>query len=301
MECSCQKHSAWRGAGRRCHGSGDPGGSETRGTAYRSRRLPGCDGSGAGRHPAHPGVLAEPRVLAAREPAGPDHGAAPRLLLVDLAGEERQHLLVAQRPARGPALPEAQRLEASYLLDQPVGPHPVDPAGDPLVEDGPVDVHAELHRLRIDVRRGRHPRGERTPGQLDHLQRAHDPASVRLLDVAGRLGVEPAQPVVQGGGPAARPGRPRAGAGPRDPCRGSRAGRAPPACRAPSRRPAPAPRRGHGSPRPPRAPAPGTRRRWPPRARRARRPGGAGCRAARTPAASRCRCPCRGTAASSRC
>src|SRR6188768_1198224 len=97
-------------------------------------RLPGCYGSGAARHPAHPGVLAEPRVLAAREPAGPDHGTAPGFLLVDLAREERQHLLVAQCPARGSALPEAQPLEASDLIDQAVGPHPINPAGDPLVE-----------------------------------------------------------------------------------------------------------------------------------------------------------------------
>src|SRR6476661_9504039 len=96
-------------------------------------------------------VLAEPRVLAAGELPGAGHRARDRLLLGDLAGQEGEDLLVAQRPARGRPLPQPLRLEPPHLVDEPRGPHAVHPFLDPLVELRSRTVEPDLDGVRVDV------------------------------------------------------------------------------------------------------------------------------------------------------
>jgi hypothetical protein len=78
-------------------------------------------------------------------------------------------------------------------------PHPVDPGGDPQVKLGAGQGQAELDGRAV-LLVGRHGRGERAPGDLDHLQGADDPAAVTRQDRAGRGRVESGQPGVQGRG-----------------------------------------------------------------------------------------------------
>src|SRR3954453_5567515 len=68
--------------------------------------------------PGDPRVLAEPRVLAPREPPGAGHRGRERLVLRDGPVEERQQLLVAERPVGRAALAQAGSGQPPYLLDQ---------------------------------------------------------------------------------------------------------------------------------------------------------------------------------------
>src|SRR5690606_36153483 len=76
-----------------------------------------------------------------------------------------------------------------------------DPAGDPLVEFGAGDVDADLDGVVDRVVAGQIG-GERLPGDLDHFQRADDPAAVAGQDRPGGLGVGGGEPGVQRPGAA---------------------------------------------------------------------------------------------------
>jgi len=115
-----------------------------------------------------------------------------------------EHLLVAQRAAGGPAVPQSLPDEVLHLGFQAGLPHPVDARGDPLVEVGAGQGEAELDR-GADLFVAGHGRGERAAGQLDDLQGPHDPAAVAGQDGGRRGGVERGQPGVQHGG--AQPGQ----------------------------------------------------------------------------------------------
>ena len=306
MECSGPETFCLEGAGRRCHGSGDPGGSEARGTAYRIGLRQAATASVPVGTQRTRGSLRNHASCRRANRRVADDGALARLLL----GDARRRGTPAPAGSRAPGSPSGprarpQRRERVVPRRRSRRPTSGRTRGvDPLVEDGPVDVHADLHGLRVDVRRvaaaravnGRpvssttssartirrpfagQDRGRRPPGRA-RRSRSCRAAGPEL----GQLVLEPA--------PDAR-----------DRCRGTRAGRAPPACRAPSRRPAPAPRRGRGS-----RSTTARARAWNSATRR---------RLAHVehveqvvrdaaplgrPAASRCRCPCRGRAASSRC
>ena len=107
---------------------------------------------------------------------------------------EREHLLVAQRPAGRRPVPQPDPLQRAHLGDQAAGPHPVHPGRDPVVEVGPVESDVDgvvpLDRLR-------QRRRERPAGQLDHLERPYQPAAVRRQDSPGRIGVHLGQSRVE--------------------------------------------------------------------------------------------------------
>src|SRR5690606_13339367 len=115
-------------------------------------------------------VLAEPRMLAAGEAARSSHGLVLRLLLAALAGQERQHLGIAEgATGRGP-LPQALGLQPADLVDEPELPHPPDPQLDAFVEHRTRHVQADLDDVVVGVTPRRQRCGERSAGQLDDLQ-----------------------------------------------------------------------------------------------------------------------------------
>ena len=175
-------------------------------------------------------------------------------------GEERQHLLVAQRPARRTALPQATRRPAGAPRRRGRRPTSARPAAlDPLVEHRPRDADADLDGAGVEVPLLRQRRAERPAGELDDLEGADHPAAVARQDPRGGLRVGLGSRSCSA---AARRAASSSSSRPRTRrrCRGTRTGRAPRGCTAPSRRPAPGPRPGRGSRRRPRGPAPGTAR-----------------------------------------
>jgi hypothetical protein len=109
-----------------------------------------------------------------------------------------EHLLVAEGPAGGLAVPQALVDQVLDLGLEAGLPHGLDAGGDALVEFGAGQGEAELDR-GADLFVGGHGGGERAAGDLDHLEGAHDPAAVAGQDGGGRGGVEPGQPGVQCG------------------------------------------------------------------------------------------------------
>src|SRR6266508_3330865 len=88
------------------------------------------DQVGVGRvEPADPRVAAEPGPLPAYEPPGGADRLGVRGGLVVLAGQEAQHLLVAEGPARGPARAEPGRVQGPHLIDEFRCAHVGDPSG----------------------------------------------------------------------------------------------------------------------------------------------------------------------------
>ena len=148
--------------------------------------------------PGDAGVAAEPGLLAAGEPPGGLDRLQAGFIQGPLAVQVAEQLLVAERAAGGPALAQALGGQAAHFGFQARLPHPVDPGGDPAVKFGAGQREADLDRRAV-LLVGRHGRGERAPGDLDHLQGADDPASVARQDRAGRGRVEGGQPGVQGG------------------------------------------------------------------------------------------------------
>lgn len=144
-------------------------------------------------------VPAEPRVLTAGESLGGAHGLGPRLVLGALLGQRGEHLLVAERPGRGPSLAQALCLQGAHLVHEPGRPHPVDPQGDAFVEFGTGHVDADLdgvvHRIVT-----REVGGEGLAGDLDDFEGPDDPAAVAGQDGPARLGVGGGQPGVQRAG-----------------------------------------------------------------------------------------------------
>src|SRR5262245_60134528 len=142
-------------------------------------------------------VLAEPRVLAAREPPGRLGGALARLLLGELTAELGDDLAVADGPRRGATLGQAVVEEVAHLLDEAAGEHGVHSDRDALVERLAVDVDTDLDRARVGVLEEGETGAERLAGQLDDLEGADDAAAVLGQDLLGRLGVALAQQVVE--------------------------------------------------------------------------------------------------------
>ena len=98
--------------------------------------------------PVHPQVAAEPRHLPPPEAAGPGRDVGPGPRVVRTAGQEVEHLCVADRTRRRRA---HARREAAGLLDQAVRPHPVHAGLDPRVEHVPRAVEADLDKVRKGV------------------------------------------------------------------------------------------------------------------------------------------------------
>jgi MOSC domain-containing protein YiiM len=152
----------------------------------------------SGVEPADAGVAAEPGLLAAGEPPGGLDRLAAGFIEGPLAVQIAEQLLVAERAAGGPALAQALGGQAAHFAFQARLPHPVDPGADPAVQLGAGQREADLDRRSV-LLVGRHGRGERPPGDLDHLQGTDDPATVARQDRIGRGRVEGSQPGVQGG------------------------------------------------------------------------------------------------------
>ena len=217
-------------------------------------------------------------ICSPREAAGRDHRRLARGRLVGLAAQHGQHLGVADR-ARGRAAHACRRARAprrpgprpTSARPAPRSWRPARRAGSPAPSGGSGARYSVL----------RQGAAQWPPGQLDHLQRAHDPPRVGPADRRGGRRVQARQLVVQQaraqlGGP-----RPRAGPAPRRRSAPAPSGPAARGRTAPSHRP----RRPCG--RAPRSP-PGRRgrragrpRRRPPRRPRARRAGGGRPRGAR--------------------
>src|SRR5579863_8926692 len=140
-----------------------------------------CRHALAGRQPADPRVAPEPGFLAARELTGGAHGLVARLIAGQRAVEEAEQLLVAEGAAGGLAVAQAARGQPPHLGLQAGRPHAVDAGLDPLVELSARQLDADLDRGAARVVAG-HCRAERTPGQLDDLEGAHDPATVTWQD-----------------------------------------------------------------------------------------------------------------------
>src|SRR4051794_5506576 len=121
----------------------------------------------------HPRVASEPGILAAREALGGAYGLGPRLLKSALSRERREHLLVAERTRGRTPLTQSPRLQRAYLVHEPRVPHPVDAAGDALVELGPCHVDADLERVVDGVVSGE-VGGEGLAGDLDDFERPDD-------------------------------------------------------------------------------------------------------------------------------
>src|SRR6185369_14142731 len=84
--------------------------------------------------PADPSVPAKPGALPPHEPARRADRLGARLVLRALAGQEPQHLLVAEGAAGGAAGAQAVPFELAGLLDEAGRPHRVDAGGDPRVQ-----------------------------------------------------------------------------------------------------------------------------------------------------------------------
>jgi hypothetical protein len=89
---------------------------------------------GTGIEPVHAGVAAEPGLLAAGESPGSLARLLARLVEGELTVQVAEHLLVAQGPAGGPAVPQALVHQIFDLGFEACLPHAVDPGGDPLIE-----------------------------------------------------------------------------------------------------------------------------------------------------------------------
>src|SRR5215472_1992344 len=128
----------------------------------------------SGRHPDDSRIASEPRLLAPDEAFGREDSLRGRFLFLPLAGEEPQHLGVAEGPAGGPARAQACSLQLPDFVHQAALPHPGNPDDDALVEDAPRHLHPDLHdgvdRLVIGQRRA-----ERPARQLDDLKCPDDP------------------------------------------------------------------------------------------------------------------------------
>ena len=109
-----------------------------------------------------------------------------------------QQLLVADGAAGRRAVAQAGPGQRAHLGVQAGLPHGLDAGRDALVELGPGHGEADLGR-GADLLVGGHGGGERAAGQLDDLERTHDPAAVAGQDRGGRGRVERGQPLVQGG------------------------------------------------------------------------------------------------------
>src|SRR6266705_2309101 len=95
--------------------------------------------------PDHARIAAEPRLLPAREaPGGPD-GLITRPRLRPLAGQEPQHLRVAEGAARGFTCAQPSGLQAAHLIDETGAPHSLDPGYDALVELFTRKAQADKH------------------------------------------------------------------------------------------------------------------------------------------------------------
>ena len=129
-------------------------------------------------------VAAEPGPLAADEPAGGLRGRGRGRGHVVVAVELVEDLLVAQRPRRGPALAQARASPARATSStSPAANIRVTRGVDPRVELARCRGRGRAARCRSAAGPGRgHGRGERAAGQLDDLQRAHDPAAVAGQD-----------------------------------------------------------------------------------------------------------------------
>ena len=138
------------------------------------------------------GVGAEPRLLPSDEAAGPQGGVGDRLVDRRRAVDDRQRLRVADRPARGPPLPQAEVDQRARLVDEPGVEHRAGPALDALVEELAVEPEPDDDG-RADELAGRHRRAERTTGEGDDLEGAHDAAAVVRLDGSGGPWVDRAQ------------------------------------------------------------------------------------------------------------
>src|SRR4051794_18789369 len=123
--------------------------------------------------PVDPWVPPEPGALPPHEPPRRLYRVRPRLLLGALAGQVPQDLLVAERATGGAAVAETAFMQGAHLVDEAEFPHQRDPAGDPLVQRGRVEVDAELDGRVVRHRVGE-GRGE-AAGQLDHFKGADDP------------------------------------------------------------------------------------------------------------------------------
>src|ERR1700759_184659 len=148
--------------------------------------------------PPDPWVTPEPGFLAAGEAPGGAHGLVAGLIPGQLAVEITEHLLVAERAARGLAVPQAAGGQLPDLRLAAGRPHAVDPGLDPAVEFRAVYLEAELDRGAATVVAG-HRRAERAPGQLDDLKRADDPAAVAGQDHGGRGRVGGPEALIQRG------------------------------------------------------------------------------------------------------
>src|SRR6266536_678496 len=149
-----------------------------------------------GVEPDHAGIAAEPRLLPPSEaPRRPD-GLIARPKLRPLAGERPQHLRIAEGAARRCARAQPCGLQAAHLIDETGAPHSLDPGHDAFIELFPWQAKADLHG-RVDRLIARPPRFEAPPRDLDHLERADNPAPVARQDRCGGGPVKPGQPLVQ--------------------------------------------------------------------------------------------------------
>ena len=168
------------------------------------------------------------------------------------------HLLVADRPGRRPALGQALVEEAADLVDEAVLEHLRDPLLDPLLQQLAVDprpictVAGSTYSSCGSVAENGRPVSSMTSS----ARTIRRPLSGWIRAAAS--GSRSARPAMQVGGAAYdelglqlradAPGR----------CRGTRTGRGSPGCREPNRRPAPAACPRPAGRRSPRAPSPGT-------------------------------------------
>ena len=146
--------------------------------------------------PLHPRVGPEPRLLAAHEPSGAQRGVGDGILDRCRAVDHREGLGVADRPARGAPLAQAEVDQPAGLVDSPAANiRAARSSNGRPGQRGPreADQHRGPHELA-----GRHRRAERAAGQGDHLERPHDPPPVVRLDRVGCCGVESTQLGEQG-------------------------------------------------------------------------------------------------------
>ena len=164
--------------------------------ATATARTAGSSGS-PGSSQRDPRVGPEPRLLAAREPAGAGRGLRQRLVLGQVAVDLRRAPGRSRWPARGgAAVAQAHLVQGPDLVEQALGPHPAHARVDPRIEDGAGQLEADGHG-GPHVLAARHRRRERATGQLDDLEGSHDASGVVGLDGGRRRRVEVAQPLQQ--------------------------------------------------------------------------------------------------------
>ena len=181
----------------------------------------------------------------------------------------RQHLLVAQGPAGGPPVAQPGAHQRRTSSTQPGGPHLRPPARRSARPARPVSRSTPSWTDAVVRASARAARRRTGPGQLDHLQRAHDPPAVGWAGSARpRPGPVARSRACSGAGPTCGQLRLQLGPAAAGRCRGTRT---PPAPRGRTARSRPTssgyPAAGQRCRRSRRGPAPGTPRRWPARSR----------------------------------